>query len=96
MVDDPNSCPCFICRQVLVKKSSPLIGQTIRAIGFRGRFKAAVIAVKRSKNLQPGRIGDMQLQARDVLVLSTGAAFDATTPEFTENFERWVIQVYQS
>jgi K+/H+ antiporter YhaU regulatory subunit KhtT len=63
-----------------------VVGQSVKQIGFRGRFGAAVIAVKRSKNLQPGRIGDIVLQAGDVLLLSTGALFDATTDEFSKNF----------
>jgi uncharacterized protein with PhoU and TrkA domain len=72
--------------QVNVVKGSQLVGQSIRQIGFRGRFGAAVIAVKRSKALQPGRIGDIVLQANDVLLLSTGALFDASTDDFTKNF----------
>jgi K+/H+ antiporter YhaU regulatory subunit KhtT len=74
--------------QVKVKKGAPIIGQGIRDIGFRGRFNAAVIAVKRSKVRQPGRLGDLALQAADVLVLSTGHLFDPTRPNFVANFEK--------
>ncbi|WIA31323.1 hypothetical protein OEZ86_002225 [Tetradesmus obliquus] len=73
--------------QVNLLKGSQLVGQSVRQIGFRGRFGAAVIAVKRSKALQPGRIGDIVLQANDVLLLSTGALFDASTEDFTKNFK---------
>lgn len=71
-----------------VKKGSSLVGQNIRQIGFRGRFSAAVIAVKRAKSVQPGRIGDIVLQPKDVLVLSTGAMFDPGSKDFKDNFEK--------
>ena len=71
-----------------VKKGSSLIGKNIREIGFRGRFNAAVIAVKRSKSVQPGRIGDIVLQPKDVLVLSTGTLFNPSSQEFSANFEK--------
>lgn len=74
--------------QVKVKKTAPIIGQTIRAIGFRGRFNAAVIAVKRSKVRQPGRLGDLELQANDVLVLSTSHLFNPTEADFGTNFDK--------
>lgn len=64
------------------------MGQTIRDTGFRGRFNAAVIAVKRSKVRQPGRLGDLTLQAKDVLVISTGSLFDPTNEDFAKNFEK--------
>ncbi|KAF6235190.1 hypothetical protein COO60DRAFT_1671656 [Scenedesmus sp. NREL 46B-D3] len=72
--------------QVTVLKGAPIVGQSVKQIGFRGRFGAAVIAVKRSKNLQPGRIGDIVLQAGDVLLLSTGALFNAATEDCVKNF----------
>ena len=74
--------------QVTVKKDATVVGKNIRDIGFRGRFGAAVIAVKRSKVRQPGRLGDLVLQARDVLVISTGSLFDPTLPDFAANFEK--------
>lgn len=76
----------LLCLQVTVLKGAPIVGQSVKQIGFRGRFGAAVIAVKRSKNLQPGRIGDIVLQAGDVLLLSTGALFNAATEDCVKNF----------
>lgn len=80
--------PASSLLQVAVRKGAPLAGQSIRAVGFRGRFQAAVIAVKRAKSLQPGRLGDIVLQPRDVLVLSTATNFDPTAEEFRVNFEK--------
>ena len=45
---------------------------SIRAAGFRGRFGAAVVAVKRDRKRVDGRIGDIVLQPKDQLVLDTG------------------------
>jgi K+/H+ antiporter YhaU regulatory subunit KhtT len=74
--------------QVSVKKGAAVVGKNIRDIGFRGRFGAAVIAVKRSKVRQPGRLGDLVLQEKDVLVISTGSLFDPTQDDFANNFEK--------
>jgi K+/H+ antiporter YhaU regulatory subunit KhtT len=74
--------------QVSVKKGAAVVGKNIRDIGFRGRFNAAVIAVKRSKVRQPGRLGDLVLQEKDVLVISTGSLFNPTNEDFAANFEK--------
>jgi len=84
------SCGVVNCVQVNVKKGAAVVGKNIREIGFRGRFNAAVIAVKRSKVRQPGSLGDLVLQANDVLVISTGSLFDPTNADFTANFEKCV------
>ena len=74
--------------QVSVKKGGAVVGKNIREVGFRGRFNAAVIAVKRCKVRQPGRLGDLVLQEKDVLVISTGSLFDPTEEDFAANFEK--------
>lgn len=71
-----------------VKKGAPVVGTSIRDIGFRGRFNAAVIAAKRAKVRQPGRLGDLVLQEKDVLVISTGSLFNPTDEDFKANFEK--------
>jgi len=76
--------------QVVVAADADLIGKTIRDTGFRGRFDAAVIAVKRNDVKQGGRLGDVVLRKGDVVVLSVGTSFDAKAPDFTKNFKKWV------
>eukprot|EP00877_Chromochloris_zofingiensis_P003154 jgi/Chrzof1/1283/Cz10g01050.t1 len=76
--------------QVNVLKSSELVGKTIKEAGFRGRFNAAVIAVKRSNLVQEGGLGSLVLQANDVLVLSTGDSFNVNNKDFTGNFNKLV------
>jgi K+/H+ antiporter YhaU regulatory subunit KhtT len=74
--------------QVTLKKSSDLVKKTIKDAGFRGRFNAAVIAVKRHRKVQQGRLGDITLQPRDVIVLSVNDKFDPSIADFNQNFER--------
>jgi len=77
--------------QVTVQAHAPLIGHTIRDTGFRGRFDAAVIAVKRHNVKQGGRLGDVVVEKGDVLVLSVGPKFDASSDDFKHNFKKWVV-----
>jgi hypothetical protein len=79
----PSSSP-----KVVVAPGAPVIGQSIRDSGFRGRFGAAVVAVRRNWVKRGGRIGDLVLQKGDVLVLSAGEAFDSNTDDFRANFKR--------
>jgi hypothetical protein len=44
--------------------------------------------VKRSKQLQHGRLGDLVLQPKDVLVLSTAPDFNPGSSDFTANFDK--------
>ena len=55
-----------------MKPKSELVGQSIRSLGFCSRFNAAVLAVKRNSERQLGRIGDIVLEAGDVLILLSG------------------------
>ena len=52
-----------------------MVGQTIRQLRFRTHFDAAVIAVHRQGQRVRAKIGDIVLQAGDVLLLDTGPAF---------------------
>jgi K+/H+ antiporter YhaU regulatory subunit KhtT len=54
--------PPISSAQVIVCNSADVIGQTIRDTGFRSRFDAAVIAVKRNNMKQGGRLGDVALK----------------------------------
>lgn len=67
--------------KAVVAPRNPLIGKTIREGGFRKRYHAVVIAVARSGERIPGRIGDIVLQAGDVLLLEAH-------PHFVELYRR--------
>jgi uncharacterized protein with PhoU and TrkA domain len=62
----------FNFTQCTVKEESELKDVSIRVAGFRGRFGAAVVAVRRDNKRVDGKIGDIALQPHDQLILDTG------------------------
>lgn len=65
--------------EAVIPPSSPLAGQTVRQARFRTVFSAAVIAVHRSAALIRRKVGDIELQHGDTLLLET-------TPGFAERY----------
>ncbi|MBN2473400.1 MAG: SLC13 family permease [Pirellulales bacterium] len=61
--------------EAVLSRSSPLIGRTVREAAFRQRYNAAVVAVHRSGERLPSKIGDIELQAGDTLLLQTQREF---------------------
>ncbi len=61
--------------EVVVSASCPLVGHTIRAGRFRSRYDAVVIAAARNGRRLRGKIGDIELQAGDTLLLETRPSF---------------------
>ena len=62
--------------EAVVAVQSPLIGNTKRGRPrFRTQFDAVIIAVQRSGGRIQAKIGDIVLQAGDVLLLDTGSSF---------------------
>lgn len=61
--------------EVVLSRSSPLIGQTVRQANFRKLYSAAVVAVHRNGARLPNKIGDIQLQSGDTLLLQTRSKF---------------------
>ena len=62
--------------EVIVSANSSLIGKTIKESEFRNRYDAAVVAVHRGGEHLTGKIGDIELQTGDVLLLYAGLQFD--------------------
>jgi len=54
---------------------SPMVGKTVREAKFRTLYEAAIVAVHRQGRRVLSKIGDIELQAGDVLVLDTGPNF---------------------
>ena len=71
--------------EVLVKTDSTIAGKTLKKAGFRARFDAAVVAVRREGCALSGKLGDIVLQPGDFLVLAVGKDF-ATRPNLSKNF----------
>ncbi len=61
--------------EVVISPSSPLVGITVRAAGFRGRYDAAVIAVHRHGSRIVSKIGDIVLRAGDTLMVESHGTF---------------------
>jgi len=61
--------------EVVLSKTSPLIGDTVRKANFRQRYNAAVVAVHRNGARLPSKIGDIRLEAGDTLLLQTRSGF---------------------
>ncbi len=61
--------------EVVLSPSSPLVGATIRQANFRQHYGAAVVAVHRNGERLPTKIGDIELNAGDTLLLQTQHGF---------------------
>jgi di/tricarboxylate transporter len=61
--------------EVVISEQSELAGSTMRDVGFRARYDAAVLAIKRHGDEIPGKLGTVTLRAGDVLLV-------LATPEF--------------
>lgn len=71
--------------EVLVKSDSTIAGKTLKQAGFRARFDAAVVAVRREGSALSGKLGDIVLKSGDFLVLAVGQDF-STRPNLSKNF----------
>jgi di/tricarboxylate transporter len=61
--------------EVVISERSELAGSTLHDVGFRARYDAAVLAIKRHDDDLPGKLGTVTLRAGDVLLV-------LATPEF--------------
>ncbi|HCK70364.1 MAG TPA: SLC13 family permease [Planctomycetaceae bacterium] len=64
--------------EVVLSRTCPLIGTTVKAASFRQRYNAAVVAVHRSGERLAGKIGDIELAHGDTLLLQTRSDFVST------------------
>lgn len=61
--------------EVAIAERSSLVGATLKGLGFRNRYGAAVLAVHRASQRVEGKIGEVRLRAGDVLLLVADAGF---------------------
>ena len=57
--------------EVMVTPSSRLIGQNLKQIGFRSRFKGVVLGIQRRARMIRARMTDIRLEAGDVMLVQT-------------------------
>jgi di/tricarboxylate transporter len=61
--------------EAVISESSPLVGKTIRGADFRATYGAAVLAVHRGGRRLQQKIGDIELQPGDTLLLQVRPHF---------------------
>ncbi len=61
--------------EVVISSNSPVLGKTVKECGFRSRYGAGLVAVHRNGERIQQKIGDIQLQAGDTLLLFTQEDF---------------------
>ncbi|NQZ24662.1 MAG: SLC13 family permease [Colwellia sp.] len=71
--------------EVLIKPDSAVIGKNLKKAGFRARFDAAVVAIRREGTQLSGKLGDIKIQSGDFLVLAVGNDFSSRT-NLSKNF----------
>ena len=62
--------------EVIVSNRAMLIGKTLKRVGFRALFDAAVVAIRRDGENLSGKLGEIKLRAGDFLLLATGPDFN--------------------
>ncbi|MCD4750266.1 MAG: SLC13 family permease [Thermoanaerobaculales bacterium] len=63
--------------EAVVSRSSPMLGKTIKEGNFRGRYDAAVLAVRHHGTRIQAGIGGIRLRPGDTLLLLAGVDFEA-------------------
>ena len=72
-LEGPRSGRCLV--EAVVSGSGPLAGSSIRDVGFRTRYNAVVIAVARSGERLDQKVGDIELERGDTLLLEARPNF---------------------
>ncbi|MGB3184769.1 MAG: SLC13 family permease [Ornithinimicrobium sp.] len=61
--------------EAVVGSRSPLVGRTLRDIGFRSAYQAAVLGIHRSGHLVEGQLGTETIRLGDTLILISDPGF---------------------
>ena len=62
---------------VAVGNDSPLVGRTLKQVGFRSQYQAAVVAIHRAGERVEAKLGEVPLKVGDALVLISDPGFKA-------------------
>jgi di/tricarboxylate transporter len=71
--------------EVIISNRAQIIGKTLKSLGFRALFDAAVVAIRRDGEALSGKLGEIKLQSGDFLLLATGPDF-MQRHNLTKNF----------
>ena len=72
-LDQPRQSRSLV--EAVVSNTSPLIGKTIKAARFRTLYNAVIIAVARSGERVAGKVGEIEVQPGDTLLLEASPQF---------------------
>jgi di/tricarboxylate transporter len=61
--------------EAVVGSRSPLVGTTLRDVGFRSAYQAAVLGIHRAGQLLEGRLGTLPIRVGDTLILVSDPGF---------------------
>ena len=65
--------------EAVLAPSSSLVGRSLKDSTFREKFDGAVLAIRRGHHPLKGGLGDIELQAGDVLLITPGDSFSSNT-----------------
>ncbi|WP_105257855.1 SLC13 family permease [Pseudoalteromonas sp. T1lg88] len=72
---DSNGLLSSNLQEVIVTHTSTLVGQTLKDVGFRAKFDAAVVAIHRNRGRLSGKLGEVAIRPGDRLMLAVGRDF---------------------
>jgi len=61
--------------EAVLGEASPLVGRTLKEVGFRGRYQAAVLAIHRAGRRVAAKLGQVPLRVGDTLLLLSDPGF---------------------
>ncbi|MEM0516351.1 SLC13 family permease [Pseudoalteromonas sp. YIC-827] len=72
---DSNGLLSSNLQEVIVTHISTLVGKTLKDVGFRAKFDAAVVAIHRNGERLSGKLGEVTIRPGDRLMLAVGHDF---------------------
>lgn len=61
--------------EAVIGDASPLVGASLKGIGFRDRYQAVVLAIHRADQRVEGKLGEVRLRTGDTLLVLASPAF---------------------
>jgi di/tricarboxylate transporter len=61
--------------ELVISPSSPVVGKTVKEAEFRSRYRAAILSISRAGERLGGRVGDIELQGGDTLLVEAARDF---------------------
>ncbi|GIL78280.1 hypothetical protein Vretifemale_7730, partial [Volvox reticuliferus] len=74
--------------QVEISENSDLVGRVVGQVQWQGRFGMVPIAIQRGNGREDGRLSDVVLAVKDVLILDTTPTFNEEQQDFRNNFAK--------